>query len=282
VEKISAALVGYFKLPVSSEEANKIIAEQSNILSSFDVVNRSSVDKIPASLKKLLDALIVKIREDYKDDVAAVYLVGSLGRGEYEEGYSDINVYVIYNIDEPSPQVLKENSWVSLRVFTKAEFLSEQSKKYRVIAKADGVLLYGNDLVKDEKLPKAGLFLALILNDDILETLDEAKRWMEGNPTASPMQISRKSRRLAKRLIDFVYGVVMGNKPHYTASRKERVEKILEAYPENKDVIETLMGISRHGVGELESFKNTIEGFRPRAEENLKKMREVEAALKKD
>lgn len=48
-------------------------------------------------------------------------------------------------------------------------------QKYRVIVKADGTLIYGTDLIKEEEMPRAGLFTALILNDDILDELEKAK-----------------------------------------------------------------------------------------------------------
>lgn len=279
VERISAALVNYFKLPISQEEVAKIVNEHSEMLSSFDVVNRSSADKIAEPYKILLEALTAEIREAHQDQCVAIYLVGSLGRGEFEEGYSDINVYVILNIPEAEAHAVREDEIFSVRVFSRAHFLSEQCQKYRVIAKADGVLLHGEDLIKEEEMPKASLFLALVLNDDLSETLDQAKEWMEDNPTASPFEISKKSRRLAKRFLDFIYGVVMANKPQYTSSRMERIERINEMFPGNKGMIETLVGISRYGVGECESFRNMIEGFRPKAEMNLKKMRDVEAHI---
>lgn len=281
IEHVSDALVRHFKLPISQEEAAKIINDQSSMLASFDVVNRCSIEKVHEPHKSMLNDLLVNIREKHRDEVVSVYLVGSLGRGEYEEGYSDINVYIILNVDDEAGQALREDFMFSLRVFSEKEFLSERSRKFRVIAKADGILLYGKDLMKDEKLPKAGLFLALILNDDILNTLDDAKKWADENPTASQRDIAKKSRRLAKRLIDFIYGVAMSNKPHYTASRKERVEHILKVLPDGK-VIDTLMGVTRYGVGELESFRNMIEGFRPKAEANLKKMRDVQVALERN
>lgn len=281
VEKISGALVSHFKLPISQEEASEIITKQSEMLGSFDVVNRCSIDKVPEPHRSMLNDLLTNIQEKHKDEVVSVYLVGSLGRGEYEEGYSDINVYIILNVNDEAGQALREDFMFSLRVFSEKEFLSERSQKFRVIAKADGILLYGKDLLKDEKLPKAGLLLALILNDDILETLDNAKKWADENPTAPQRDIAKKSRRLAKRLIDFIYGVAMSNKPQYTASRKERVERVLEEFPDKK-VIDTLMGISRYGVGEMESFNNTIEGFGPKAEMNLKKMQDVKIGIEKN
>lgn len=279
IETISGALVTYFKLPISQEEASEIITKQGEMLSSFDLKNRCSIDKVQEPHKSLLTELVEKMKVEYGDQVVAVYLVGSLPRGEYEEGYSDVNLYVVLDVEEES-QHLRENSWFSLRVLSKKFFLSEAGHRFRIIAKADGILLYGIDLTKDEKLPKAGLFLSLILFGDILEILDEAKRWMEANPTASQGQISRKSRKLAKRILDFIYGVAMSNKPQYTASRKERVEIILKEFPDKK-VIDTLMGMTRYGVGEFESFKNTFEGIRPNAEKNLKKMIDVKVAIDK-
>jgi len=278
IEKISGALVSCFKLPISQEEVSLIMTKRSEMLSSFDVTNRCSIDKVPEPHKSMLNDLLVNIQNKHKDEVVSVYLVGSLGRGEYEEGYSDINVYIILNSDDEAGQALREDFMFSLRVFSEKEFLSDRSKKFRTIAKADGILLYGKNLLKDEKLPKAGLLLALILNDDILETLDNEKKWADENPKASQQDIAKKSRRLAKRLIDFIYGIAMSNKPRYTASRKERAEIILEEF-QDKKVTDTLMGIARYGVGEMESFYNTVEGFRDKAKMNLKKMQDVKTAI---
>ena len=279
IERISAALVTHFKLPISQEEVATIVNEHSKMLSSFDVTNKCSADKIPEPYKSMLNDLVSKVQTHYKE-VVAIYLVGSLGRGEYEEGYSDVNVYIILDADDERGQAMREDFMFSLRVFSKAEFLAKSSKKYRVIAKADGILLFGEDLLKDEK-PKAGLLLALTLNEDILEIMDEAIQWTNENPRATPLDISKKSRRLAKRFIDFIYGVVMSNKPQYTSSRAERVERINEMYPENQTMLETLMGVSRYGVGEFASFKNMIEGFRSKAEMNLKKMQEVRTHIER-
>ncbi len=273
IELLSGALVKHFNLPISQDEVKKIVNEYSGMLNSFDVTNRCSSDKIPEPYKSMLGALISKVRATHKD-VAAIYLVGSLGRGEYEEGYSDTNVYIVLDVDDERGQSVREDSIFSLGVFTRVRFLAESCKKYRVIARADGILLYGEDLVKDER-PKAGLLLALTLNEDIIEILDEATKWMDENPRATPLEISKKSRRLAKHFIDFLYGVVMANKPQYTSSRPERMERIIEMYPENKPMMETFLGISRYGVGEFKSFRNMIEGFRSKAEKNLEKMQDV-------
>jgi predicted nucleotidyltransferase len=166
IDRIVAALVAYSKLPISQKEGEDILNKYIKMLSSFDVTNRCSIDKVIEPWKLMLKSLVSKIQRECKE-VAAIYLIGSLGRGEYEEGYSDVNVYVILDAGDKQAQASKENLMISLKIFSKAQFMADSSKKYRIIAKADGLLLFGEDLVKDEK-PKAGLFLALTLNEDIL------------------------------------------------------------------------------------------------------------------
>src|SRR3989338_6903047 len=67
IEHLSDALVSYFKLPISQEEAREIITKQTDMLASFKVVNRCSIDKIPEPHKSILNDLVAKMRENYKD-----------------------------------------------------------------------------------------------------------------------------------------------------------------------------------------------------------------------
>lgn len=289
IEKISLALVEYLKLPISEKEMRDIIDNWVKMLNSFDIVNKSSIEKIPEPYKTLLTNFVRNLQEQYKSLIVAVYLVGSLGRGEYEEGYSDVNLYVIIDSDkeyEKTPEEILGSmryDWgLNLRVFSKLSFLSDGCKKYRIIAKSDGVLLCGFDLLKDEKIPKAGMFLAEILNNDILDNLNNAQKWIKENPSASPLQISKKSRFIAKRIIDFMYGIVISNKPQFTSNREERAVKINnDMYPKSKEGVNALLAVTKYGIDELDNFGELIEGFRPKAEEGLKKMQDVKAQLEK-
>lgn len=280
IEKISSALVNHFHLPISEKEITNICNARSKMLDSFKITNASSFEKIPAHHKELLKKIIAKINEKYQKVIETIYLVGSLGRGEYEEGYSDVNIYIILSEEEVPEKTLKEirndiiyGDELNIRVFSKADFLSEKFLKYRIISKIDGLLLYGVDLVAKDKMPNAGLFTSLILNEDILDDLDEAKRWVKENSSASPSEISEKIRQLTKRIIDFTYGVVMSNKPQYTSSRTERIAKINETHPESKILTEGLAIIVKSGAGNLEDISSFADSFRPQAEKNLDIMR---------
>ena len=279
IEKISGALVNHFNLPISEKETLDILNTRNTMSNSFSIRNTSSFEKIPTYHKELLKTFTAKINAKYQKIIETIYLVGSLGRGEYEEGYSDVNIYIIFSEEnmpeETSGEIINDIPYedeLDVRVLTKKDFLSDKYQKYRIISKADGLLLYGTDLVVKEKLPNAGLFTALILNEDILDDLDGAKKWAEENSSASLLEMSKKIRKLSKRIIDFLYGVTISNKPQYTSSRAERVLKIDEAFPENKLLTEMLVSISKSGAGNLEEIKDVVDTFRPRAEKNLNQM----------
>ena len=207
-----------------------------------------------------------------------MYLVGSLGRGEYIDGISDINIYVIAS-DDCIPNVDFDSQFTVLK-FSQQDFSAEAAKKYRFICWADGVLIAGKDLLGTEQFPKPGLELALLLNDDFVGNVQAWERWISDNPQVSSAEICRQSRSIAKRMLDFIYGVAIAKKPSFTSSRNERVERINEMFPGNNErVIGTLLRIIQYGVRTLEDLENMIAGFSPKAFDNLEKMKSAKRPL---
>jgi len=113
------------------------------------------------------------------------------------------------------------------------------------------------------------------LNEDFVEKLESIEEWIRNNPEAPPTEISKKSKAFAKDAVSFIFGVTILNKPQYTSSRLERVLRINEMYPGNqeRDTLDTLLGVVKYGVGTLESLRNMVSGFRPQALKNLEKMK---------
>jgi predicted nucleotidyltransferase len=273
LEKIARSFVDYFEMPISDDQTSLIFQEYGEMCDLFKVKNNCSIENIPTYHKKLLDNCVERITEKYKN-ILAIYLVGSLGRGEYEEGYSDINIYVITEYKIDGIEKVAEDERINLKVFTKNQFLSEKQKKYRIIAKADGILLFGKNLVKKEEIPSAGMFLALKLNDDILDILKNNKKWLDENQNIKSSEIIKRSKFLAKRILDHIYGVAISNKPSFTASRKERVKKIKDVFSNKKteEQVDVLVKISKNGVSDLNSFINIIDSFYPKVKEDIDKM----------
>lgn len=252
----------------------------------FDIKNKVSFDKIPKSHQEKIKKMITAFGNLLGNRIEAVYLVGSLGRGEYEEGYSDVNIYVITTSDSPDLQksiqeIIPYDQELSLLIFHKKEFLSKNCRKYRFIAYSDGILLYGNNLLQGEKFPKPGLYLALLLNEDFIEKLEAIEEWIRNNPEAPPTEISEKSKAFAKDAVSFIFGVTISNKPQYTSSRRERVLRINEMYPGNRerDTLDTLLGAMKYGVGTLENLRNVVSVSRPQALKNLEKMKRNQSEL---
>jgi hypothetical protein len=111
--------------------------------------------------------------------------------------------------------------------------MDERSKKYRFICWSDGVVLYGKQFKFDNKeFPKPGTFLALLLNrtfiDDLTKIKDEVAKLK--NPTEETLHYY--SVKIAKIMLNFGFGVAIGNKPFFTSSMKERVQYIRKIFPE--------------------------------------------------
>jgi hypothetical protein len=86
---------------------------------------------------------------------------------------------------------------------------------------------------------------------------------------------------MAKEMMDFIYSVVVSNKPQFTHSASARIEKILEMYPNNLEPIKMLLAVAEHGVGDHENFSNLLVGFKPQALINFEKMRSVHDELER-
>jgi predicted nucleotidyltransferase len=254
------------------------------MLDSFEIKNQCSIEKISPTYKDKLKTA-GELLKAHKDIIKAAYLIGSLGRGEYQEGYSDIGIIIVADKkNKVCIDALKKifpRKRLVINIFTVDEFFSEKHKKDRFIIQTDGILLWGQDLVSKEKFPKPGLKLALLLNEDLLEKIEAAVTWIKSNPHVGPTEISIKSRTMAKDIINFIYGVVISNKPQFTHNRQERIQKINAMYPENKNTLDTLMQITKYGVGDMSSFITLTDGFKSRVLDNLKRMNFVCAELDK-
>lgn len=278
LNSISKAFITNMDLGAPQEKIESTLSAFMEMLTSLHIKNVSSLQKIPPNIQSKFDKGVDQIKAAFSDHLVSMYLVGSLGRGEYIDGISDINVYVIASNDF-TPELNLDEQFTVLK-FSPEGFLSEAGKKYRFICWADGVLIVGDDLLGTEEFPKPGLDLALLLNNDFVEDVQGWEQWIRDNSRASSTEMCQQSRIMAKRMLDFVYGVAIANHPTFTSSRKERVERINEMFPgDNERLIRTLLRIIQYGARSLEDLENMIAGFTPKAFENLEKMKSAQREL---
>lgn len=154
-------------------------------------------------------------------------------------------------------------------------------KKLRFICHYDGLVLFGKKFEFDkDEFPKPGTLLALLLNRDAIEELEEIKEAVAklDNPSKKIMRLY--SLRAVRLMLDFGFGVAMANKPYYTSSRRERIQYVKEMFPSAQRQTRTFESIYYKGVIRQQDFSMVIDTFLVNAKRNYKKMLEIEREIK--
>jgi predicted nucleotidyltransferase len=217
IESISSKLIEYYKVPIDPVEQAKIINEYLELGKKFKIKNETSIKNIPTNFMDEIKLLISEFEQLQEFKIISIYLVGSVPRGEFLPGTSDINLIII--TDSKTRMDLKSIP-LDIHFLSEEEFISDQNKKYRFISKYDGLLIKGKEFKIDEKeFPKPGLFLAIQLNKEFIEKLENIKNYIVGlnNPTTEILRFN--SLKAIRIMIDFLFGVAISNEPFYTSSR---------------------------------------------------------------
>ena len=217
IESISSKLIEYYKVPIDPVEQAKIINEYLELGKKFKIKNETSIKNIPTNFMDEIKLLISEFEQLQEFKIISIYLVGSVPRGEFLPGTSDINLIII---TYSKTRMDLKSIPLDIHFLSEEEFISDQNKKYRFISKYDGLLIKGKEFKIDEKeFPKPGLFLAIQLNKEFIEKLENIKNYIVGlnNPTTEILRFN--SLKAIRIMIDFLFGVAISNEPFYTSSR---------------------------------------------------------------
>ncbi|HUD05440.1 MAG TPA: nucleotidyltransferase domain-containing protein [Candidatus Saccharimonadales bacterium] len=271
---IADKLVEGYKVPTNQLEQAKIGAAYTEHLGSLQVpANEASKDKIPSEVKPLIDG-ILQLASDLGDQVVSVYLVGSVGRGEFVAGVSDINFYVITKNQKPI--AFDSEKPLTLMVLSEKDFLSQEHQKDRFVCWSDGVLLSGTEFTfSDKDFPKPGTLLTLLLNRDAIDRLEAMKTEITNLQSPSALQLRLYSIKLSRIILDYAFGVAMANKPSYTASRKKKISYAKEAFP-NDRLILTMEQVYYKGIVKQADLAVIIDAFLKNNRKNYEKMLDIE------
>ncbi len=177
LEAISKILLENCNLP-KMEESAEIISNHFKMLDPLKIENLSSREKISSEFEPIVELIEKVMPQILMGNLASLYIIGSIPRGEAIPGYSDLNIVVVVETGDDSNLIVqgmkgsiekfKNNLEIlettfDMIVLTREDFLSEGNKKLRFICKNDGLLLGGEDLIQKEEFPKPGLQLAFLL-----------------------------------------------------------------------------------------------------------------------
>lgn len=283
IDEIVEKLITHFKVPVKPEESAEIVNKYTEFLSSMDITNQANIAKIDPTIKEIIDEFVKFCKENIKEKLVSVYLVGSCGRGEFIPGSSDINLYVITNTGKYGSYSNDTVKPMNVTFLSKEEFLSEEHKKDRFICWSDGILLHGEEIKFDKKeFPKPGTLLTLLLNKGFIEKLEQIKKEVAAlsNPNADTLR--PYCLKAVKIVMDWDFGVAMANKPYYTASRMGKITYTKEAWPNERRTITLEQLYKDNATIRQEDFPLLIDVFFENAKPNYQKLLDVEAEIIKD
>ena len=283
INQIADKLIEHYRIPTQPEKQAEVINTFLEVQKRFDIENKTSISKITPELKDIIDTFVEFNKTFFKERLVSVYLTGSVPRGEFVPGSSDINLIIITDFNTYGIPPKKVNPIFDVRFFGEKEFLSDQAKKWRFICWSDGLLIHGKDFTFDkEEFPKPGTLLTLLLNQGVIEELEKIKTEVSRLTNPSKREMRSYSLRAVKMMLDFVFGVAMANKPMYTSSRKEKIQYVKEMFPSAQRQTITFEAIYNRGIIQQQDFSMVIDTFLENAKKNYAKMIQVEKEITND
>lgn len=234
LNRISQKIIDYYKVPSSYEDQAKFAVEYTDYLASLDIKNEASKDKFASNAEISLEDLLA-IPQDVKDQVVAVYGVGSVFRDEFTPGSSDINMYVI---TKNTTKSFDNELPVTLQIISEKDLFTDEYKKDRFIIWSDGALLQGQSIeVKKKDFPLPGTELCILLNRGVIEKLEALRIRISALSDNDHTSLRLLELKGSKLMTDYIFGIAMSNKPFYTSSRKKKYEYIKEVFPDQNLIL---------------------------------------------
>lgn len=276
LEAVSKALMDYYRFPKGDEpEGKRVLMRYMPMLEDIKTIaNTKTIADIEPHSAEMLGRLAELLQEVLGEDFVALYVTGSMARGEFNFGLSDVNtVIVIKKETELSKEEMRAHleapakKWgvpTDMQFYLESEFMAEGNERIRFICKTDGTQIFGTDLLKYEPLPNKSYKLVWMLNKDFKEKLAEHRMWIESQASIDPSsrQAAFVARDLAKRAYRMAFGQIIGNNTVYTASFKEMRRLLLFYTPENRHFIDMSYRITqRHPWADKEGLLAMVDAY---------------------
>ena len=280
IEDIALLFINEFGYPLVGESDKEVVNEYLQFSGTLKIVNLTNSAAIDIKHKNWINNMMELCKVYYGDNLQSIFLVGSLARGEYDEGISDTNIYIILKngareIDQESAKLLREIK-NDVKVLNVSDFLGEEHRKDRFICTFDGMLLYGEGL-PDEEFPESGSELTYLMNKNLVSEMKEIRKWCEDDTSEKSWEdLTEKCQYLSNQVIHFLYGIVDANHPgNYTFSKKLRRDAINKYYPSNAKSLSNLESARISKIKDKDSLLAILDVFEPIVTRDIEKIKEV-------
>lgn len=214
------------------------------------VQNESSLDKVEPRFLPVLESAKQAYRETFGDDLFSTYLEGSVGRGQYVDGVSDIDTEALVSrsltdadfdgLDEHRKTIMQQFPWV-VKLDLTARNLEDFKDRARAqfILATEGVLLEGSPAPITMQFPPIGPELARFINEGTDKRQQEAHEILTRD-NVSPEVYATRARWMAKRGLRLLLGMAMLDQPVYTHTVAQVPVLVGNVIPEKADIAERL------------------------------------------
>ncbi len=276
LEAVSKTLIEYYRFPKANEpDGKRILMRYMLMLEAIKTVpSIKTISDIEQKSAATLKGLVSLLQEAVGEDLVALYVTGSMARGDFNFGLSDVNlVIVLRDVTTTSKANLKvlieapAKQWgipTDTQIFLESEFKTKENERTRFICKTDGMQIFGLNLLQYEPLPNKSYKLAWLLNSDFKDKLAKHRAWIESQPSIDPSskRAALVARDLAKSAYRMAFGQVIGNHTVYTSSFKE-MRRLFQYYtPENKLFLNMTYGfIQRYPWGDKDGLLAMVDSY---------------------
>lgn len=223
------------------------------------IASLSHPDKIHSRWRPLLDQLIKAAQAYFGPDLKAVYLLGSIGRGQEQIGSSDLDLeWVIARkvseADKAWAEALAKETLAAWPALLKIDLdllfgellYAPNSERLRFIFASDGLRLWGEELLTGQESWSPGPELAYLLNHHYAWARQETLRALN-HPTAkeqeTPQHISEYTHWISKQALRLGLGLAMCQQPVYTRTVAEMPELIGAVLPELTELMQRILAM---------------------------------------
>ena len=232
------------------------------------VENRSSAEKIPDSVRPVIDQSKQLYHEVFGDHLVSLYLEGSAGRGDYVPGLSDVDLVGIVDrlrteadleaLSQGRQQIIDATDLHKLDLGTSELSLLEQKPRAQFILAVDGVLLDGQRYHPTAQFPPIGPELARFLDAPIPKRIKAAHERLAKVQAGEKLDLAFWSRWIAKQTMRLGLGVAMTRRAVYTANMAEMPNVVKEVVPEISDDIDRLNRAYLEPTGSVTDYEELL------------------------
>ncbi len=247
IENIAHSLTSYYRFPTYQDSGKRVVQQYVQLDKLLEVPNSSyRIESIQQPIRGMLETLAEALPFALGQEFVALYITGSIPRGDFMWGLSDVNFVVIIKnnqgemkdivqhfIDTPT---LAMGIPTDTRILSETEFTAEEESRIRFICRTDGLLIRGTNLLTVEKSQRICFRLAWMLNKDFKGYLASLKTLLTDRiRTPTQRQLTLMARALGKRAYRLGFSQVVGNNVRYTPHFKQMRELNNFYYPQNRE-----------------------------------------------